>query len=41
MSFRALVVPEDPALNGYVLKPLAQSLLAEAGKPHASVNSPW
>lgn len=37
MSFRALVVPEDPALNGYVLKPLAQSLLAEAGKPHASV----
>ena len=37
VSFRALVVPEDPALNGYVLKPLAQSLLAEAGKPHASV----
>lgn len=37
MSFRALVVPEDPALNGYILKPLAQRLLAEAGRPSASV----
>ena len=37
VSFRALVVPEDPALNGYILKPLAQGLLAKAGKPHARV----
>lgn len=37
MSFRALVVPEDPTLNGYILKPLARGLLADAGKPSARV----
>lgn len=37
MSFRALVVPEDPTLNGYILKPLARGLLAHAGKPSARV----
>src|SRR5277367_2796067 len=37
MSFRALVVPEDPINNGYILKPLVERILAECGKPSASV----
>ena len=37
MSFRVLVVPEDPTLNGYILNPLARSLLADAGKPSAKI----
>lgn len=37
MSFKVLVVPEDPKLNGHILKPLAERLLDDAGKPKAKV----
>ncbi len=37
MSVRVLVIPEDPTLNGYILKPLVEMVLAEAGKPTARV----
>jgi len=37
MSFRVLVIPEDPTYNGYILKPLVERLLAEVGKPQAKV----
>lgn len=37
MSFRVLVVPEDPINNGYILKPLVVRLLAESGKGNAKV----
>lgn len=35
MSFRVLVIPEDPTWNGYILKPLVDAVLAAAGKPKA------
>ncbi len=37
MSLRALVLPEDPSYNGYVLKPLVERMLAEVGRPNARV----
>ncbi len=37
MSFRVLVVPEDPTLNGHILKPLVEALLGDAGRPRARV----
>lgn len=37
MSFRTLLISEDPSLNGYLLSPLAQAILASAGKPAARV----
>jgi hypothetical protein len=37
MSYRVLVIPEDPTHNGYILKPLAEAILADAGKPAARV----
>ena len=37
MSFKVLVIPEDPTLNGHILKPLAERLLKDAGKPNAKV----
>lgn len=37
MSFRVLVIPEDPTHNGYILKPLMEALLADAGKLQARV----
>ncbi|HKI00374.1 MAG TPA: hypothetical protein VKK31_00195 [Thermoanaerobaculia bacterium] len=37
MSFDVLVVPEDPANNGYILKPLISRMLAECGKANARV----
>lgn len=37
MSLRVLVIPEDPTYNGYILKPLLQALLAQAGRPRAIV----
>ena len=37
MSFRVLVIPEDPTWNGYILTPLTQALLADAGKPKTVV----
>lgn len=38
MSFKVLVIPEDPTHNGYILKPLMEAILAEAGKPNAKVD---
>ena len=37
MSTRVLVIPEDPTNNGYILKPMATALLAEAGRPTAKI----
>ena len=37
MSCKVLVIPEDPTFNGYLLKPLVERMLAEAGKPKAQV----
>jgi hypothetical protein len=37
LSVRVLVVPEDPAHNGYILKPLVSRMLTECGKPGAVV----
>lgn len=37
MSFKVLVIPEDPTFNGYILKPLTERVLAEAGKPKAQI----
>jgi len=37
MSFRVLVIPEDPTYNGYILKPLVERMLGELGKPQAQV----
>jgi hypothetical protein len=38
MSFKVLVIPEDPTNNGYILKPLVQAIMADAGKPNAKVD---
>lgn len=37
MSFRVLVIPEDPTHNGYILRPLMGQLLDLAGKPRAHI----
>ena len=37
MSYKVLVIPEDPTWNGYILRPLTQALLKDAGKPNAKV----
>src|SRR5260370_3607880 len=37
VSFRVLVVPEDPTYNGYVLSPLIARIMRECGKPNARV----
>lgn len=37
MSFRVLVIPEDPTYNGYILKPLIERMMAEVGRPRARV----
>ena len=37
MSLRVLVIPEDPTHNGYILKPIAEMILADVGKPNAKV----
>ena len=37
MSTRVLVIPEDPTNNGYILKPVVEMVLAEAGRPSARV----
>jgi hypothetical protein len=37
MSFRVLVIPEDPTHNGYILKLLVERMLGEIGKPNAQV----
>lgn len=35
MSFRVLIIPEDPTNNGYILKPLVNRMLDEVGKTNA------
>ena len=37
MSYRVLVIPEDPTQNGYILKPLVEAMLDNCGKPRAKV----
>ena len=37
MSFTVLVIPEDPTLNGHILKPLTKTVVADAGRPSAKV----
>jgi hypothetical protein len=37
VSFKALVVPEDPTYNGYILGPLVTRIMRECGKPNAKV----
>lgn len=37
MSFDVLVVPEDPANNGYILKPLVSRMLVACGKRNARI----
>ena len=37
MSFTVLVIPEDPMLNGHILKPLTETIVADAGRPSAKV----
>ena len=37
MTYRVLVIPEDPTYNGYILQPLVEALMAESGKPNARV----
>ena len=38
MSFTVLVIPEDPVLNGHILKPLASAIMTDAGRPAAKVD---
>jgi hypothetical protein len=37
MSYKVLVIPEDPTFNGYILRPVIDAVLQEAGKPRAKV----
>jgi hypothetical protein len=37
MSFRALIIPEDPTNNGYILRPLMERMLQGCGRPNAKV----
>jgi hypothetical protein len=37
VSFRVLVIPEDPTYNGYILQPIVERMLAEVGKPNAHI----
>jgi hypothetical protein len=37
VSFRVLVIPEDPTYNGYILQPLVERMLAAVDKPRAHV----
>lgn len=37
MSFRVLVIPEDPTLNSHILKPLTKAIVTDAGRPAAKV----
>jgi hypothetical protein len=37
VSYKVLVVPEDPTHNGDILEPLITRMMAECGKPNAQV----
>jgi hypothetical protein len=44
VSFRVLIVPEDPTFNGAILRPLFERMLKECEKPRARVEvltDPW
>jgi hypothetical protein len=38
LSFKVLIVPEDPTNNGYILKPLVKKILSRCGKSNALVD---
>ncbi len=37
MSFKVMVIPEDPTYNGHILKPLIERVMTEVGKPKAKI----
>lgn len=37
MSYNVLVIPEDPTKDGAILKPLVEKMMADLGKPQATV----
>jgi len=37
MSFKVMVIPEDPTYNGHILKPLIERVMAEVGKPKGKI----
>ncbi len=37
MSFKVLIVPEDPIYNGFILQPLGERIMREVGKANAKV----
>ena len=37
---KVLVIPEDQTYNGYILKPLAKEIVADAGRPSVKVTTP-
>jgi len=37
VSYRVLVISEDPTHNGYILAPLIGRILQECGKPNAKI----
>lgn len=37
MSFRVLIIPENPEYNGYILQPLCRRIMEHSGKPNAKV----
>ena len=38
MSFKVLIIPEDPTNNGYILKPLIKRMMKECEKQNAQVD---
>jgi hypothetical protein len=38
MTFKVLIIPEDPTNNGYILKPLIKRIMKECGKQSAQVD---
>ncbi len=38
MSFKVLIIPEDPTYNGYILKPLIGRIMESASKPNAFIH---
>ena len=37
MSFKVLVIPEDPEQNGHILMPLVRAIMQDSGRPTAKV----
>ncbi len=38
LSYTVKIIPEDPSYNGYILKPLVETILKNVGKPNADVS---